>query len=368
MSRSVLIVSYEVPGWGGASSRAYLLFERLQRDGWDVAFLNLVRRDEERFLRGLFGARFGNPRGLANVHTQILDEPVWGEQAALAATVREIEPDVALAFGFTAANLLLPAAPGIPLVYTTVAVGRVQALVEAGAVADFIAFRASVEAGVEFLPPAVDRERRAIEACDLVIVHSPIVRFTIEHCFPEARARIHPRTISLADLVYESAESFAMLRRPFAERDIDLLFIASHWRRPTKGYGLVREIAERSAARSIHVVGGFTDSCPNAVHHGVVTDRTELFALIGRTKVLACPSQVEGAAGVLFEASAMGCNVVASENCGNWELCNDELLARTCDAAEFTARIERGLERRYADHRDRFAGGYDDLVKILNEL
>jgi glycosyltransferase involved in cell wall biosynthesis len=90
------------------------------------------------------------------------------------------------------------------------------------------------------------------------------------------------------------------------------------------------------------------------VHHGLLTERSDLFSLIGRARCLVCPSRMDAAPGVLFEASALGCNVVASRNCGNWELCHGELLADPCEADPFERCIRRALERKYPDNLDRF--------------
>lgn len=368
MGRRILVACYEVPGWGGASTRAYLLFERLQRDGWDVAFLNLVRRSQETLLRALFGDEFGNPRALPNVHTHILSEPARKQRRALAKFVRTLAPQEMIVFGVIATNLLRAAARELPLVFMTIGSPRVEHLIETGAVKDFLDFEVFAGRGLAFPPPDVDRERQALEASDRVIVHSPLVRFVFDYCFPEHRRKAHPGTISLGDLIYAAAEKFAPLRRPFAERDIDVLFAASNWRRPVKNYRLAQAIVAQCEGLTVHVVGAFEDRCPKATHHGVVTRRAELFTLFGRSKTVVSPSVVDAAPGVLFEASAMGCNVVASRNCGNWRLCHDELLAPRCEATDFVDRIRRSLTGPYPDGRDQFRGGYVKLLDALEQL
>jgi hypothetical protein len=59
----------------------------------------------------------------------------------------------------------------------------------------------------------------------------------------------------------------------------------------------------------------------------------------------------------------MGCNVVASPNCGNWELCHEQLLADS--PAAFAGAIRRAVTTPYADNRERFRGGYAELVDTL---
>jgi hypothetical protein len=84
MGKRIVLGSYEVPGWGGSSTVLYLFFERMQRDGLDVSYVNLVNENDRTFLRRLFGCSVGNPHSLANVHTCILEEPLWRAHAALA--------------------------------------------------------------------------------------------------------------------------------------------------------------------------------------------------------------------------------------------------------------------------------------------
>jgi hypothetical protein len=123
------------------------------------------------------------------------------------------------------------AAPDKPLVFMTSGSRQVKHLIDTGAVRDFMAFELSVKRGVVF-PVRNDQERRAVEACDLAIVHSPLVRFAFDHFFPAYRGKIYSNLISVADFIYPEAEQCNDLKRPFARRDIDVIFIASSWNRP----------------------------------------------------------------------------------------------------------------------------------------
>jgi glycosyltransferase involved in cell wall biosynthesis len=230
-------------------------------------------------------------------------------------------------------------------------------------VADFAAFTRLVERGVTFTPPRGDRERVVVESSDLILPHSPHVRFAFEQFFPGHMGKVYANDLSIADLCYREAEAFSALARPFAQRDIDVLFVASDWERPEKNYPLVQKLAASCRNLRLHLVGAApTDGLP--LHrHGVIADRRALYALLGRSRALVCPSHFDAAPGVLFEASAMGCNVVASPNCGNWQLVPEPLLARS--PAAFDACIRRAAAAPYADHRQRFGGGYAELVETL---
>jgi hypothetical protein len=62
----------------------------------------------------------------------------------------------------------------------------------------------------------------------------------------------------------------------------------------------------------------------------------------------------------------MGCNVIASPNCGNWQLCNEQLLADRCSPEAFLSKIKLSLAEPYKDNQEHFRGGYEDLVDTLS--
>src|SRR5262245_8920359 len=84
MSVQLLVGCFEVPGWGGAATFSYTLFDRMQQEGRSVAYVNLVADDDAAMLRDLFGGAVGNPRSLADVHTCVLERPLFRVQAGLA--------------------------------------------------------------------------------------------------------------------------------------------------------------------------------------------------------------------------------------------------------------------------------------------
>jgi glycosyltransferase involved in cell wall biosynthesis len=141
--------------------------------------------------------------------------------------------------------------------------------------------------------------------------------------------------------------------------------MAHDWRRPETNSALVRQLAAQAAGWTLHVAGETPDARPAGRRLGLLTRREDVSGVLGRAKTLACPSLVDASPAVLFEASAMGCNVVATRNCGNWLLCHDALLAERCTVPDVLDCIQRALARPYADHRDRFAGGYAELADIL---
>jgi hypothetical protein len=144
------------------------------------------------------------------------------------------------------------------------------------------------------------------------------------------------------------------LQQPFFERDIDVLFIAESWTRPEKNYKMVKEIASQCKHLRVHIAGEMEKTLPNVRHHGLVTRREEVFKLLGRTKTIVCPSLFDLAPGILYEASAMACNIIASKNCGNWQVCNEELLVDPFNLNNFLEKLYLSLSKKYEDNMDYF--------------
>jgi glycosyltransferase involved in cell wall biosynthesis len=358
-----LLGCYEVPGWGGAATVSYALFRRMQAEGFDVSYVNLVEAHDVAMLAERFGPQAGNPDALPNVATLTLAPPLWRAHAELAALIEAQRPDLLVARGYIGALLMKEAAPHVPLVFLTSGCAQIKRLLRAGVIEDFVDFERLLARGVQFHPPTGDREQRAVAGSDLIIVHSPLVRTAFEHFFPSSMGTVYANTISVADDVAHHTAPFRRLARRFAERDIDVLFVASNWRRTEKNYPLLRRIAAACRDLRVHVVGDLAPDDLAVERHGVIAARGALLGLMGRAKVVVSPSSWDPAPGVLFEAAAMGCNVVASRNCGNWALCNEALLATS--AGEFTACVRRGLAAPLPQYGERFAGGYADLIETL---
>jgi len=358
----ILHASYDAPGWGGAATTAYALFERRQRDGADVHFVNLVKASDAALLRDTIGPEFDNPRRLADVHTCELDGNWWGPRDDLIALIERLRPDAILAHGFLATGLMRFAAPRVPLIFYATGSRRLKILLEEGALRDFDDFQRLAARGVRFPAASDDKERRAVEASDLIVLHSPHVRDAYEHFYPGYMGKVYDNIVSVADFVHDEAAAFRALARPFAERDIDVIAVASDWARVEKNYPLVRLVATSCPDLRVSLVGlSVPDDAP-LQRHGMVS-RAALFALLGRAKVLICPSTFDAAPGVLFEAAALGCNIVATPNCGNWTLCNEQLVARS--PAEFVARTRHATTAPLPANPEPFLGGYADLVETL---
>jgi glycosyltransferase involved in cell wall biosynthesis len=339
----------EVPTVGGSSTASYDLFRRLARDHVDVHYVNLIDQDDAAYCRFVVGENAGNPARLANVRCCWLNGHFRAPHPELTALLTELAADIAIAFGFLATVLVKTALPALPTMFVTGSCRNAQDHVTSGRVPDARSLALGLETG-SIVPRLLNSaERAAVELCDLVLTHSGFTQDLMQRFFPAFIGKIHPQVCSFAEWISEGAAAWHALRRPFADRDIDVLFVASEWTRPEKNYALVGRIAKRLAGARVHLAGDVPQAVGGVTHHGFLPGRAALFELYGRARVVACPSLIDAAPGTLYEAAAMGCNVVASKNCGNWSVCHPDLLAEPFGVDGFVTAIGRAIERKYDD-------------------
>lgn len=363
MSKKFLLGCYEVPGYGGASTVAYRVFQDLQAQGFDIAFVNLISGELAPYLQVVYGSALGNPRGLANVHNIILEHTLFNPSplhANLAQLIQTLAPDVLVGEDFIASLLLKASAPAKRVIFITTGCNQAKQLLlnhEISAVTELLARVERAKESQSFrLPPRPPgkREAQAVEGADLILVHSEMMRPLYQYYFPAHAVKIFPETLWNAEWINMDSAPYLHLRKPFAERVIDVLFVASIWSRIEKNWALAREMILRNPNWNIQVVGESVERAGHATYHGLVTDRAKLFAMMGNARVVVSTSRFDAAPGVLFEATAMGCNIVATKNCGNWELCHPALLADSLRVEEFENRIHAALVREYKHNAEKF--------------
>lgn len=365
MSKKILLGCYEVPGYGGAATSCYRLFRNLQQDGFDVAYINLINQDDEDYFRFVYGDRIGNPGQLENVYNCILRGPLFSSHPELTKLIEELAPDLMLGDGFIAALLMKKAFPGRPMLLSTNALSQATRYVALHPKRQNVLD--DLKRAGSRLPCLNPREKEAFERSDFIITHSDMVRDFVCQIFPRFIGKVYSNIVWRAEWIVQNAEVYKSLARPFAERDIDLIFIASSWQRPEKNLAMVKKLVSRNRSLDIHIVGELDKQLGATTCHGLVSNRQDLFALLGRTRTLVCPSLFDAAPGVLFEASVMGCNVVAAKNSGNWQLCNSALLVDPYNVRNFQEKIACSLTRKFDDNLDLFikTRSYHNLINIM---
>jgi hypothetical protein len=341
----------------------------MQEDGHDVEFVNLIDARDREFFGYTFGDRLGNPDGLPGVHNVLLVGAPTGPQPELSELVDRTRPDVVVGVGHVAALALASAAPERPLVFLTTGCSEAEIRIPRRA-PDAVELQRALAGQNGSVRIEATEELAAVRAAALVITHAQMVLDLFLRFYQDYAGKIYPRVVWFAEWIHSAARRHASLARPFPDRRIGVLFIASSWDRSVKRYSYVRRIAAALGPGAVHIVGDVVDRIPGAVHHGFIADREALFRLIGDARTVASVSRIDAAPGILFEASALETNVVASRNCGNWSLCHPELLVDPGTTDEFIRRIRRSLDRRFEDDIGGFlaSGSYHDLVETLDAV
>src|SRR6185369_13889616 len=178
--RRVLFACSAAPAWGNANPWAYSLHELLGESALDAALVQVVSEADVAFFDYVFGRECDNPQRLAGVHRCVVDEPVVQRQEALAALIDTFAPELLVGWGSTATRLLSLAAPKLPLIFMATRCDALERLIDAGAVRDFLGFRAGVVRGIAYPVDASDAELDAVARCDLVVLPSALAHFTYE--------------------------------------------------------------------------------------------------------------------------------------------------------------------------------------------
>lgn len=366
--RRILIACYEVPGWGGASTASYKLFEMLQNDGLQVSLVNIIGEHDVAYFKYHFGEKMGNPRGLKQVFNCQLAGNNYQYHDSLHRLIAEIDPDLMVGVGWIAAYVLKQADSFRKLIYMTTGCGWMSIYTGLKKGNDFQSFARNQLRHPKYITGSDKMEKRTVELADLIVTHSTMNLRLHQALYASSAGKMYTRVVWFCEWIYQEALSYQQLAQQFEERKIDVLFIANDWLRPEKNYQLARKIMLQLPDLNIHVVGEVHERIPGVNYREFVPDRNALFQLMGNAKVVVSTSAFDAAPGILFEASAMDCNVVASRNCGNWALCNPELLVDPVSVLDFQKKVRLATTRKFRDNIDFFNGkeSYDDLKDLLS--
>jgi len=366
--RKILIACFEVPGWGGASTACYKLFEMLQKDGLDVSLVNIISEQDAAYFEYRFGDRVGNPRGLEGVFNCVLSGNNYQYQAALHDLIETINPDLKVGMGWIAAYVLAVADSSRKLIYMTTGCNWMKKYIELNKGNSYLSFEEEILPHPDRITGRKMLETDVVEQADLVVTHSAMTLQLYRTLHPSCTGKMYNKVVWFSEWIYQDALAYEHLRRPFEAREIDVLFIASDWSRKEKNYPLARKIQSKLGDLNIHVVGEVPEKITGVTYHSFISDRETVFRLMGNAKVVVCTSLFDASPGILFESSALECNIVASRNCGNWQLCNGELLVDPFSGQGFRDAIRLATRRRYPDNLAFFNGeeSYEDLKDLMS--
>lgn len=373
MDIKILISCFEVPGQGGASTSAYSLFKMMKKDAYDVHYLNIISPEDSDYYKYIYGDRYGNPESLSNVHNCILSKKLFHPSPIhqeLIEILNDINPDVVLGVHFISSLLIKKAIPEKPLVFFISNFSHETGFLynkNTNSLEKLLLRIKNDNIEINLNNP---REEQAVKSSDYVIAHSETTRQLFKYIYPSFAGKIYPDVIWMAEWIYNDAFEYRGLEKNFTDRTIDIVFVASSWTRPEKNQELMSHLAESFISKNVHVVGEVRkeNRIAGITYHGIVGQRDALFEILADSKCLVSTSRFDAAPGVLFEGSALGCNIVASKNCGNWQICNNNLLVTNYYSKEYTDKIRLALNAKYDDNMYFFlkTNSYKNLKNILD--
>jgi hypothetical protein len=363
MRPKLLMACDDVPNYGGANTTFYILFETFLEAGWDVHYVNIIANDRLKFYQETFGKGVGNPKKLPNVHNFLFHN---GDSSYfLRELINALKPDLMIGKKSTAAYHLKSQRPDLETWYITSSCYQIKKGISNGILSSEqeAIERARFYGGP--LPLTYTTEIQAMDIVDKVICHTKSTRFWFNYFYPEHKHKISEKILWSAPLVHKKLQKQKSDLKEFENRPIDILFVANRWSRAEKNYKMVKQIIESCKGLNIHVVGECEEEIEGAVYHQFLI-RDKVIELMKKTNTVVSTSAYDPAPNILFEASMMGCNVIASKNCGNWELCHPDLLVEPYGLENYIKKIHLSLSERFQDKIEYFL--QDDPVSLITEL
>lgn len=363
MKPKLLLVCNQVPNYGGANTTFYVLFETLQKLGLDVHYLNIIEHDRLKFYQETFGNGLGNPERLPNVHNFLL----YNEYSLsnLKELVDLVKPNLIICKNFLAPYLLKSQVPDVETWYLPSSCSQIRNGIYEGIIRSEVEALEKSKSNGNSIPKSWPPEIRAVESADKIICHTKTTWFWFNHFYPEHKHKISGYILWSAPLVHQKL--YKQKANGFENRPIDILFVANRWSRAEKNYEMVKQIIKTCKGLNLHVVGECGEEVEGAVYHEFLI-HDEVIGLMKNTKTVISTSIYDPAPNVLFEASLMGCNVIASKNCGNWELCHPKLLVEPYCLDNYMEKISISLKRKFEDNLEYFLRDHpaSQITELIN--
>jgi hypothetical protein len=228
-------------------------------------------------------------------------------------------------------------------------------------VRDFLGFRAGVARGIAYPVDASDAELDAVARCDLVVLPSALAHFTYEQLYYSHAGKMYERPLAASALVSREADRCAALRRPLPQRDIDVLFVADRWDVPARNLRVATALNGALPSCNVQLVG---ERAPVLCVCTRCCRARRSTSCSGAARWRCFPGLADAAPAGMLEASAMGCNVVASLDCG-WSSSVIPTSSPRRQPPRPCASASSWHGAPYADQRDRTSGDVAELIETL---
>jgi len=336
--KRLILARDSFPYLGGSSTLLYLLFEILQRKIPNAECWNIVSPRMSVLGKTHYGPHWGNPKGLQNVRTFIVDGHKGQGHVRKALKEKPVAAIVSKSRRTT--YFLKRFSPTIPVWHLTSTCDIIKNAIANDRFA-------SMEDAVRHLRknhfPRLQsgEEHQALRAADKILFHTESMRFWYYTFYPQYREKMEEEVFWDYPLLKRQFPRLTP-QGPWGKRPIDLLFVASDWKRPEKNLALLKRICRSMKSKKIMVIGFLPEKLPGRVITFDAMPQEEVIQAMMQAKVLICPSRYDEAPNVLFEAAIAGANIVCSKNCGNYQIAPSDFVAHL-DLPDFIEKIRRAL-------------------------
>jgi glycosyltransferase involved in cell wall biosynthesis len=365
--KKILLSCHEAPYYGGAATLQYLLFELLQKSGFYAHYLTLASKTEVEIYESNLGINWWNPAKLDNVHLYISQNFNRREYSELVEIVREVNPNLIIGKNDIAPRILKNIMPESEVWFLSSCSKQMKKAYTGGYVKSLSDGMSKLREWNGKIPLTSLKEKQAVRLCDRIIYDSEATKLCFEHFYPQHIGKMFDFIFWSAPLFKSKFRYEIKQRKDFSSRSIDLLFIASNWKRVEKQYDMVKEITKQFKHLNIHILGLCRDRVSGVRYHGLI-GYSEVLKLMQDSKALVSTSLYDSSPNILFEASLLGCNIVASKNCGNWRLCHPDLLVEPHNLGNFVEKSRRSLERKFDDNMNYFLNNdpLDQFISLID--
>ena len=344
----VIFARDSFPYLGGSSTILYLLFQTLQKRLPNAECWNIVTPRMSEMGKTHFGPHWPNPKGLNNVRTFVVDGRRGVATVRRALRETPVAAIISKSRGTTA--FLKRLGPTIPVWHLT----STCSIVKNAVAADRVPSMESVirQLRTNDLPKQTCvEERQAVRLADRILFHTKNMRFWYYTFYPEYREKMAEEIFW--DFPLLKRQFHHLNRTPWGKRPIDLLFVASDWKRAEKNFPLLKKLCYAFQQKNVMVIGFVPERLPNGVITFETMSQEDVLQAMVQAKVVVCPSRYDEAPNVLFEAAIAGCNLVCSKNCGNYQLADPDLVA-DLELPSFVEKIKLALH----GYREPHAGSF----------
>lgn len=350
-SGRVILARDSFPYLGGSSTLLYMLFETLQKKLPNAECWNIVTPHVWEVGKRHYGPHWPNPRGLRNVRTFLLDGNKGKRAIRFALQANPVAAVISKSRKTTV--LLKHLVPSVPVWHMTSTSSIVKNAVAGGRFTSMEQVIRRLRTN-RFPTLQCADERQAVQLANRILVHSKNMRFWYHTFYPLIRDKIEEEIFWDYPLVKRQFHD-VKVKIAWKERPIDLLFVATDWRRGEKNFPLLRQICKSLERKKIMTVGFTPERLPSSVIAFDTMSQDDVVQAMVQAKVVVCPSRYDEAPNVLFEAAIAGANIVCSKNCGNYEITDSKLVAKL-EIKDFVRKINLALQGYRSPNTKPFSG------------